>query len=245
MWETSSGTHSRWLWWQSWDGFLSSHIGTFKDRSPVSFVHTPAVIFHTCGSPASWSDISCLLVPTVVPCLPVSAHLHSRKLFWLDNIWLQFLVCQVQLPWNLEGCFLIIQQPWISLAWENSVTSLGFGGFQLYFFGQSLNSNSEDPLANFFLQWVTSLIRFSFCTFYPIIVNSGYNPYVKLSLLKLLCVSCLIILLWLIHYLICEIWKNFCMPRKFYYNCLSECHPLWDSILTPEYEPYVRDTVEL
>ena len=35
---------------------------------------------------------------------------------------------------------------------------------------------------------------FSF-TFYPVIVNSGYNPYVKLSLLKLLCVSCLIILL--------------------------------------------------
>ena len=35
------------------------------------------------------------------------------------------------------------------------------------------------------------------------------------------------------------------MSRKFYYNYLSECHPLWDSILTPEYEPYVTDTVEL
>lgn len=134
MWETSSGTHSRWLQWQSLDGFLSSHIGTFKDRSPVSFVNIPAVIFHAYGSPAPWSDISCLLVPTVVPCLPVPAHLYSGKLFWLDNIWLQFLVFQLQLPWNLEGCFLIIQQSWISLAWENSVNISGVQWFPTVLF---------------------------------------------------------------------------------------------------------------
>lgn len=151
-------------------------------------------MFHTC----TLGDISCLPVPTIIPCLPVSAHLRQESYFWLDNIWLQFLVCQLQLPWNPEGVSCLSSNHGSSLAWENSVNISGVQWFPTTLFWTKSKLKFRGSSSKFFLQWVTpplSVFFFFFFLLFIIIVNFGYNPYVKLSLLKLLCVSCLIILL--------------------------------------------------
>lgn len=164
IWETSSSTYSPlasvavlgWL-------LVKLHRHVQEDRPLWVFVNTPAVMFHTCT--LEWHFL--LASSTIVPCLPVSAHLHSGKLFWLV-IWTAVPCLPTSAPLKPRGVSCLSSNHGSAWPGKTQWTSLGFSGFQPHFWTKS-KLKFRGSSSKFFLQWVTSPLVFFFSfTFIPL-----------------------------------------------------------------------------